>query len=171
MTLAVALWVRSVLGTRYGEAIPFNLVESFEDSAPAVPVFFLLSAGVAVPMDELTKLGRQFGATEEAGKFVVVSLGQGQEPVAEKALDLMYANVSTSAGLGGGFSNLGTVSHHITTPCALCPVPCASALAHRDRAEGAIEDFAAVPATRRSPDRLSSQRPRLPLLWIRAAGC
>jgi len=92
VTLAVALWVRSVLGTRYGEAIPFNLVESFEDSAPAVPVFFLLSAGVAVPMDELTKLGRQFGATEEAGKFVVVSLGQGQEPVAEKALDLMYAN-------------------------------------------------------------------------------
>ncbi len=90
-TLAVALWVRDVLGAKYGEAVPFDLPASFEDAGPAVPIFFLLSAGVAVPMDELTKLGRQHGMTEDKGKFVMVSLGQGQEPVAEKALDQMYA--------------------------------------------------------------------------------
>ena len=91
-TLAVALWVREVLGAKFGEAVPFDLPASFEDAGPAVPIFFLLSAGVAVPMGELTKLGNQFGMTEDAGKFVMVSLGQGQEPVAEKALDQMYAS-------------------------------------------------------------------------------
>ena len=91
-TLAVALWVKDVLGARYGEAVPFDLPASFEDAGPAVPIFFLLSAGVAVPMDELGKLGKLHGMTEEAGTFVMVSLGQGQEPVAEKALDRMYAN-------------------------------------------------------------------------------
>ena len=92
-TLAVALWVRSVLGAKFGEAVPFDLPASFEDSAPAVPIFFLLSAGVAVPMADLKKLGERQDPPirEEEGKFVMVSLGQGQEPVAEKALDQMYA--------------------------------------------------------------------------------
>ena len=36
-------------------------------------------------------LGKQLSMTEEAGTFFSVSLGQGQEPVAEKALDRMHA--------------------------------------------------------------------------------
>ncbi|KAJ1635860.1 flagellar outer dynein arm heavy chain beta [Pavlovales sp. CCMP2436] len=82
MMLAIALWVRESIGNKYVDAIPFNLKVSFEDSAPAVPIFFLLSPGV----DPVVPLGK----TEEAGKFVTVSLGQGQEPVAEKALDRMF---------------------------------------------------------------------------------
>jgi len=86
---AVSVWVRNTLGARYVEAIPFNLELSFEDSAPAVPIFFLLSPGVD-PVVAVKALGGRLGITEEEGKFVGVSLGQGQEPVAEKALDRMY---------------------------------------------------------------------------------
>ena len=87
-TLAVAMWVRDVLGAKYGEAIPFDLPLSFEDAGPATPIFFLLSPGVAVPMETLNAMGAPLGMTEDAGKFVAVSLGQGQEPVAEKALEV-----------------------------------------------------------------------------------
>ena len=89
MMLAIALWVRESIGSKYVDAIPFDLRVSFEDSAPAVPIFFLLSPGVD-PVVPVRALGAQLGKTEAAGKFVTVSLGQGQEPVAEKALDRMY---------------------------------------------------------------------------------
>eukprot|EP00304_Pavlova_gyrans_P007309 CAMPEP_0206033414 /NCGR_PEP_ID=MMETSP1466-20131121/638_1 /ASSEMBLY_ACC=CAM_ASM_001126 /TAXON_ID=44452 /ORGANISM="Pavlova gyrans, Strain CCMP608" /LENGTH=2403 /DNA_ID=CAMNT_0053407607 /DNA_START=23 /DNA_END=7231 /DNA_ORIENTATION=+ len=89
MMLAIAIWVREAIGSKYVDAIPFDLKVSFEDSAPAVPIFFLLSPGVD-PVVPVRQLGHQMGKTEEQGKFVTVSLGQGQEPVAEKALDKMY---------------------------------------------------------------------------------
>jgi dynein heavy chain len=89
MTLAIRNWVVQVLGAAFGAAVNFNLPLSFEDSGPAVPIFFLLSPGVDAT-GEVRTLGRQLGFTEDAGKLTTVSLGQGQEPVAEKALDQMY---------------------------------------------------------------------------------
>jgi len=86
---AVSVWVRTVLSARYTEAIPFSLEVSYEDSGPAVPIFFLLSPGVD-PVVSVKALGARLGKTEEESLFVGVSLGQGQEPVAEKALDRMY---------------------------------------------------------------------------------
>jgi len=91
MMLAIGQWVRDSIGNKYVDAIPFDLKVSFEDSAPAVPIFFLLSPGVD-PVVPVRLLGHQLGKTEEEGKFVTVSLGQGQEPVAEKALDRMYVS-------------------------------------------------------------------------------
>mmetsp|Transcript_22861 Transcript_22861/g.57008 ORF Transcript_22861/g.57008 Transcript_22861/m.57008 type:complete len:4427 (+) Transcript_22861:2-13282(+) len=85
MMLAIALWVRESIGNKYVDAIPFNLKVSFEDSAPAVPIFFLLSPGVD-PVVPVRVLGAQLGKTEEAGKFVTVSLGQGQEPASRKLI-------------------------------------------------------------------------------------
>ncbi|KAL3930396.1 MAG: hypothetical protein SGPRY_001552 [Prymnesium sp.] len=89
MTLAVRMWMKQVLGPAYGHAINFDLPLSYEDSGPAVPIFFLLSPGVDAT-SEVRALGRTLGKTEDAGKMMTVSLGQGQEPVAEKALDQMY---------------------------------------------------------------------------------
>jgi dynein heavy chain len=91
MTLALRMWVMSVLGNKYGEAVNFDLPVSFKDSDPAVPVFFLLSPGVDATA-EVRALGRAHNppCTEDDGKLITVSLGQGQEPVAEKALDQMY---------------------------------------------------------------------------------
>jgi dynein heavy chain len=89
MTLAIRNWTMQVLGSAYGSAINFDLPLSFEDSGPAVPIFFLLSPGVDAT-SEVRALGRGLGKTEDLGKLMTVSLGQGQEPVAEKALDQMY---------------------------------------------------------------------------------
>merc|ERR1719454_881947 len=96
--LALRMWVMSVLGNRYGDAVNFDLPVSFLDAGPAVPVFFLLSPGVDATA-EVRALGKDpakhnLGAehlfTEDLQKLITVSLGQGQEPVAEKALDQMY---------------------------------------------------------------------------------
>ena len=105
MTLAITRWVGEVLGEKYMTAINFDLPLSFEDSGPAVPVFFLLSPGVN-PDADVQAMGKGMGKTEDEGKFIRVSLGQGQEPVAEKALDQMYveggwvmlANIELVAG-------------------------------------------------------------------------
>ena len=43
-------------------------------------------------MTTLLALGEPFGKPEDSGTFVAVSLGQGQEPVAEKALEQMAAS-------------------------------------------------------------------------------
>ena len=90
MMLAVRNWVKDELGAKYVNAIPFDLGACYEDSGPATPIFFLLSPGVD-PVVAVKALGRGLGITEEAGTFFSVSLGQGQEPVAEKALDRMHA--------------------------------------------------------------------------------
>uniref|UniRef100_A0A7S2NI24 Dynein heavy chain n=1 Tax=Haptolina brevifila TaxID=156173 RepID=A0A7S2NI24_9EUKA len=93
ITLSLRSWVVSVLGHQYGEAINFDLPLSFEDSGPAVPVFFLLSPGVDATA-EVRALGKAQPTVmdEDGGRLITVSLGQGQEPVAEKALDLMHSN-------------------------------------------------------------------------------
>jgi dynein heavy chain len=93
------MWVMSVLGKRYGDAVNFDLPVSFMDAGPAVPIFFLLSPGVDATAEvralgkdpKKHKLGDEILFTEDAAKLITVSLGQGQEPVAEKALDQMYA--------------------------------------------------------------------------------
>jgi len=93
INLALKTWVVSVLGPVYGEAINFNLPVSFEDSGPATPIFFLLSPGVDAT-SEVRSLGLALKPvmSEDEGRLITVSLGQGQEPVAEKALDQMYTD-------------------------------------------------------------------------------
>ncbi len=63
MTLAISKWVKEELGTKYGQAISFDLALSFQDSGPAVPIFFLLSPGVD-PVVEVRALGKLMGKTE-----------------------------------------------------------------------------------------------------------
>ena len=60
--------------------------ETFEDSSAPTPLFFVLFPGVD-PGAEIEKLGRQLGFTEEAGRYVSISMGQGQEAHAEACLD------------------------------------------------------------------------------------
>jgi len=91
MILAVKLWVKDELGNDYYQAIGFDLAMSFEDASPATPIFFLLSPGVD-PLVAVRAIGKPADKTESNGLFFSVSLGQGQEPVAEKALDRMHAS-------------------------------------------------------------------------------
>ena len=75
------------MGTKYVEkrTIPFET--SYEESGPATPVFFVLSPGVD-PLKDVEALGTKLGFAVDNNNFHNVSLGQGQEVVAENALDL-----------------------------------------------------------------------------------
>ncbi|XP_041939413.1 dynein heavy chain 9, axonemal [Alosa sapidissima] len=87
MTYAVRDFVEEKLGSKYvmGRALDFAV--SFEESGAATPMFFILSPGVD-PLKDVEKHGRKLGYTFDNRNFHNVSLGQGQEVVAEQALDL-----------------------------------------------------------------------------------
>ena len=87
MTYAVSYFVQVEFGYKYveGKSIPFPV--SYEESGPATPVFFILSPGVD-PLKDVEKLGKKIGFTMDKRNFHNISLGQGQEVVAEQAMDL-----------------------------------------------------------------------------------
>ena len=74
------------LGARYVEQPPFDMREVFEDSSAPTPLFFVLFPGVD-PGADIERLGREFGFTEENGRYVSISMGQGQEANAEACLE------------------------------------------------------------------------------------
>ena len=75
------------LGTKYVEGRSIEFAVSYEESGPATPIFFILSPGVD-PLKDVEALGRKLGFTNDNKNLHSVSLGQGQEVVAERALDL-----------------------------------------------------------------------------------
>ncbi|XP_048655651.1 dynein axonemal heavy chain 11 isoform X1 [Marmota marmota marmota] len=85
MTYALRNFVEEKLGAKYVERTRLDLGKAFEESSPATPVFFILSPGVDA-LKDLEVLGKRLGFTIDSGKFHNVSLGQGQETVAEMAL-------------------------------------------------------------------------------------
>ncbi|KAL6475225.1 hypothetical protein MHYP_G00162650 [Metynnis hypsauchen] len=87
MTYAVRDFVEEKLGSKYvmGRSVDFAI--SFEESGAATPMFFILSPGVD-PLKDVEKHGRKLGYTFDNRNFHNVSLGQGQEVVAEQTLDL-----------------------------------------------------------------------------------
>ncbi|KAJ3220317.1 hypothetical protein HK099_004389 [Clydaea vesicula] len=89
MTYAIKNFVCAKIGQKYGDSSRVPLPRSFEESNPATPIFFILSPGVD-PVKEVEALGRQLGVTEDNKNFHNVSLGQGQEVIAEQKLDVAY---------------------------------------------------------------------------------
>ncbi|KAJ8246378.1 hypothetical protein GJAV_G00267070 [Gymnothorax javanicus] len=87
MTYAVRDFVEEKLGNKYVAGRSLDFAVSFEESGAATPMFFILSPGVD-PLKDVEKHGRKLGYTFDNGNFHNVSLGQGQEVVAEQALDL-----------------------------------------------------------------------------------
>uniref|UniRef100_A0A8C0HXD6 Dynein axonemal heavy chain 11 n=1 Tax=Balaenoptera musculus TaxID=9771 RepID=A0A8C0HXD6_BALMU len=86
MTYALRNFVEEKLGAKYVERTRLDLVKAFEESSPATPIFFILSPGVDA-LKDLEILGKRLGFTTDSGKLHNVSLGQGQEMVAEMALE------------------------------------------------------------------------------------
>ncbi|MCJ8738378.1 hypothetical protein PDJAM_G00035190 [Pangasius djambal] len=87
MTYAVRDFVEEKLGSKYVMSRSVDFAVSFEESGAATPIFFILSPGVD-PLKDVEKHGRKLGYTFDNRNLHNVSLGQGQEVVAEKALDL-----------------------------------------------------------------------------------
>ncbi|KAK1879647.1 Dynein beta chain ciliary [Dissostichus eleginoides] len=79
-------FVEEKLGVKYTEGRKTEFAKSFRESGPASPVFFILSPGVD-PLKDVESLGRKLGFTIDLGKLHNVSLGQGQEAVAEVAME------------------------------------------------------------------------------------
>ncbi|XP_070581054.1 dynein beta chain, ciliary-like isoform X2 [Ptychodera flava] len=87
MTYAIRNFIEEKLGNKYVEIrnIPFS--ESYDETGPATPVFFILSPGVD-PLKDVEAQGKKLGFTMNNDNFHNVSLGQGQEIVAEQSMDL-----------------------------------------------------------------------------------
>ncbi|XP_054619923.1 dynein axonemal heavy chain 9-like isoform X2 [Dunckerocampus dactyliophorus] len=91
MTYAVRDFVEEKLGGKYVIGRSLDFAASFEESGPTTPMFFILSPGVD-PLKDVEKHGKKLGFTFDNKNFHNVALGQGQEVVAEQALDLAAKN-------------------------------------------------------------------------------
>uniref|UniRef100_A0A8C3PRY4 Dynein axonemal heavy chain 9 n=1 Tax=Calidris pygmaea TaxID=425635 RepID=A0A8C3PRY4_9CHAR len=87
MTYAIRDFVEEKLGSKYVIGRSLDFARTFEESGPATPMFFILSPGVD-PLKDVEKQGKKLGYTFNNRNLHNVSLGQGQEVVAERALDL-----------------------------------------------------------------------------------
>ncbi|CAN9508871.1 unnamed protein product [Ophioblennius macclurei] len=87
MTYAVRDFVEEKLGSKYVIGRSLDFAVSFEESGPATPMFFILSPGVD-PLKDVEKHGKKLGFTFDNRNFHNVSLGQGQEVIAEQAINL-----------------------------------------------------------------------------------
>lgn len=65
--------------------------KSYEETSPSTPIFFILSPGVN-PLRDVEELGVRLGFTSDNQNFHNVSLGQGQEVVAERAMKIAAEN-------------------------------------------------------------------------------
>ncbi|XP_074539499.1 dynein axonemal heavy chain 11 isoform X2 [Halichoeres trimaculatus] len=84
-TYTIRSFVEESMGTKYVEAVRLEFEKLYEDSGPTTPVFFILSPGVD-PLKDVEKLGLKLGFSIDQGSLHNVSLGQGQEEVAERIL-------------------------------------------------------------------------------------
>uniref|UniRef100_A0A8B9GFD9 Uncharacterized protein n=1 Tax=Amazona collaria TaxID=241587 RepID=A0A8B9GFD9_9PSIT len=87
MTYAIRDFVEEKMGSKYVEGRSVDLAKVYKESSPSTPLFFILSPGVD-PLKDVEALGRKLDFTIENGRIHNVSLGQGQEPVAERALEV-----------------------------------------------------------------------------------
>ncbi|KAM7067437.1 dynein axonemal heavy chain 9 [Molossus nigricans] len=87
MTYAMRDFVEKTLGSKYVVGRALDFATSLEESGPATPIFFILSPGVD-PLKDVENQGKKLGYTSNNRNFHNVSLGQGQEVVAESTLDL-----------------------------------------------------------------------------------
>ncbi|XP_054026357.1 dynein axonemal heavy chain 17 [Dryobates pubescens] len=90
MTYAIRNFVEEKMGSKYVEGRSVELFKAYKESSPSTPLFFILSPGVD-PLKDVEALGQKLNFTIENGRIHNVSLGQGQEVVAEQALEVAAA--------------------------------------------------------------------------------
>merc|ERR1711871_411434 len=88
VTAALSGYVNDSLGKEFTAAgePPFNMQKAYEEASCSTPIFFVLFPGVD-PTPWVETLGTRFGISEEAGTFLNISMGQGQEKRAEDVVD------------------------------------------------------------------------------------
>ncbi|KAL9894878.1 dynein beta chain, ciliary [Glossina fuscipes] len=86
MSYSMKVFIEEKLGSKYIDARSMEFAKTFEESSAETHIFFVLSAGVD-PLKDVEKLGKVLGFHGDHENFHSVSLGQGQEIVAENAID------------------------------------------------------------------------------------
>ncbi|CAH1393775.1 unnamed protein product [Nezara viridula] len=81
----IETFIEKQAGSDFIEAPPVNLNETIKNCAPYTPIIFVLSPG-ADPLKSLLEL-----AKANNSKFMTISLGQGQGPVAEQMIRDNYS--------------------------------------------------------------------------------
>lgn len=85
LTNALVEFVTQNMGIEYVEAPPFDIVDTYDEMNPQTPVFFVLFPGVD-PTPDVELIGKMNGKTIADGTFINISMGQGQEVIADNAL-------------------------------------------------------------------------------------
>ncbi|CBZ52837.1 GA26239, related [Neospora caninum Liverpool] len=86
MIAALKEFVLQHLGTLFVEPPLFNMREAYFESDKNTPIFFVLFPGVD-PTPAVEDMARTVGCTAANGKFVNISMGQGQETLAIQAVE------------------------------------------------------------------------------------
>jgi dynein heavy chain, axonemal len=83
LLLAMQDFISKEIGEKFIDPPTFNLAEAYEDSSSVQPLLFVITAGTD-PVANLTKFAEEVGFS--GNKLAMISLGQGQGPIAEKIL-------------------------------------------------------------------------------------
>ena len=86
ITSALSLFVEKTMGSDYVNQEAFDARKMYEESGPSTPIFFVLFPGYS-PSKDIEKLANEMGKSSDNGKLTIISMGQGQEPIAEAVLD------------------------------------------------------------------------------------
>jgi len=79
---AVMKFITEKIGQKFIEPPSFDLLAGYRDSSCTTPLLFVLTPG-ADPMTELIRVAEELGMDQ---RLFAVSLGQGQGPIAERAI-------------------------------------------------------------------------------------
>lgn len=82
---ALTQFVIDNLGEPFVEQTPFDVFTTYAESTPATPIFFVLFPGVD-PTPDVERVGKANNANIADGSLINISMGQGQEEIAIKAL-------------------------------------------------------------------------------------
>ena len=85
ITGALSQFVERIMGPDYVNQEAFDAAKMNEETGPSTPIFFILF--LILPSKEIEALANSLGKTSENGQLTMISMGQGQEPVAEAVLD------------------------------------------------------------------------------------
>lgn len=81
-TSALTIFIQDIMGEIYVEQSPLDIDATYLETSCLKPIFFVLFPGVE-PSGDINKIAQKYGFMD---KKLTISMGQGQEPRAERAL-------------------------------------------------------------------------------------
>jgi len=82
---ALSIYVSDTMGEEFVQQPPFDIFQTYKETDSKTPIFFVLFPGVD-PTPDVERVGATLDLTISNGKFVNISMGQGQEDKARDAI-------------------------------------------------------------------------------------